>query len=209
LTAPIATPDTVKQAALELAELGQPVTADAVIKQLGGGSQSTVSPLLRDLLPQLGLLRSEASDIPGPVRSALNRAASALWATAREEARLDSEDVRRRYESFLAGQDRELQTISLERDQLAQHNAQLEASLRKQADGHAITQQLLRDRDEELRLSNERYRLAEVELFKLRERLERVEADQGGDRRQFIDLMTQLQTQFAGAAAPVNGGDKG
>jgi hypothetical protein len=179
LTAPIATPETVKQAALDLAELGQPVTADAVIKQLGGGSQSTVSPLLRDLLPQLGLLRSEASDIPGPVRSALNRAANALWATAREEARLDSEDVRRRYESFLAGQDRELQALSAERDQFAQRNARLEASLREQADGHAITQQLLRDRDEELRLSNERYRLAEVELLKLRERLERVEADQG------------------------------
>jgi hypothetical protein len=197
----IATAETVKAAVLHLSENGHPVTADAVIKQIGGGPKTTVISLLREFMPQLGQVRSEAADIPAPVRTILNRVAVMLWNAAQEKARHGLEDLQKRYESFLTGQDEELSSVMAERDQLMQRNVGLETSLGELTDKHAETMQMLRSKEEELQLLTERHRLGESEHLKLRTRLERIEAEQGGDRKQLIELMTRLQTQLVGGTA--------
>lgn len=201
MTGAIATRETVEKAVQALSDAGQSVTADAVIRHLGGGSKSTVTVLLRELLPQLGKVKSDIDHVPPPVRLALNRLATGLWSAAEEEAKLGFLEIQKRYESFLAGQSEDLAVVTSERDRLLERAAEQDASLATINANLLNTEQLLRKAEEELRASEFRNRTLENEVRDLQGRQERIDATQDAERRQLLEFMASFEARFPASSS--------
>jgi chromosome segregation ATPase len=125
-----------------LADTGRIPTVEAVRKALGGGSFSTLSPVLRDWRRQRQTGVPAAGEIPARVREALERATAALWGALREEA--EERAARAREEADARAGDAEA-----ERGEALREVARLEADLARTAERAAREREVLtRERDE-------------------------------------------------------------
>jgi chromosome segregation ATPase len=93
---PIITPETVARAATELLAQGRPVTNAAVLDLVGGGSMSTLVPLLRAWREgQKDQVAREEIEVPGPVMEQVRELAARIWRDATEEAQTATDALRR------------------------------------------------------------------------------------------------------------------
>lgn len=118
---PIITPDAVARAATELLAQGRPVTNAAVLDLVGGGSMSTLVPLLRAWRKdQKERVTREEVEVPETVMEQVRDLATRIWRDATEEAQTATDALRR-----------ELRDLRLEADQqqseLVAHLGKVEA----------------------------------------------------------------------------------
>jgi len=98
----IATRQTVFDAADELQAEGQPVTIDAVIARIGGGSKSTVGPLLQAW--QLKR-KPDVEPMPESLEARARTLASVIWCEAMAKAEPRIVAARREFEIELSARD--------------------------------------------------------------------------------------------------------
>ena len=93
---PIITPDAVARAATELLAQGRPVTNAAVLDLVGGGSMSTLVPLLRAWREdQKERVTREEVEVPETVMEQVRDLATRIWRDATEEAQTATDALRR------------------------------------------------------------------------------------------------------------------
>jgi len=125
-----------------LADTGRIPTVEAVREALGGGSFSTLSPVLRDWRRQRQTGAPAVGEIPARVREALERATAALWGALREE--VEERAARARKEA-----DARAGEAEAERAEALREVARLEADLARAAESAAREREVLtRERDE-------------------------------------------------------------
>ena len=125
-----------------LADTGRIPTVEAVRETLGGGSFSTLSPVLRDWRRQRQTGAPVVGEIPARVRVALERATAALWGALREE--VEERAARAREEAGARAGEAEA-----ERGEALREVARLEAELARAAGSAAREREaLIRERDE-------------------------------------------------------------
>jgi DNA repair exonuclease SbcCD ATPase subunit len=94
--APIITSEAVAHAAGELLAQGKPVTNVAVLELIGGGSMSTLVPLLRAWREdQKERCARDEVDLPDPVLEQVRDLATRIWRDATEEAQAAADALRR------------------------------------------------------------------------------------------------------------------
>ena len=95
---PLITPDAVDRAAQALVARGQPVTNQAIYALLGGGSMSTLVPLVRAWKEaQKERTELDTLDIPEEVLGHARDLAGRIWRDALAEASVASDALRREY----------------------------------------------------------------------------------------------------------------
>jgi chromosome segregation ATPase len=125
-----------------LADTGRIPTVEAVREALGGGSFSTLSPVLRDWRRQRQTNAPAAGEIPARVRETLERATAALWGAFREE--IEERVARVREEA-----DTRAGEAETERGEVLHEVARLEADLVRVAESAAREREaLITERDE-------------------------------------------------------------
>jgi chromosome segregation ATPase len=93
---PIIRPETVARAATELLAQGKPVTNAGVLELVGGGSMSTLVPLLRAWREdQKDRVAREELEVPEPVMEQVRALATRIWRDATEEAQTATDALRR------------------------------------------------------------------------------------------------------------------
>lgn len=131
--APIITPEAVARAAGELLAQGKPVTNAAVLELIGGGSMSTLVPLLRAWREdQKQRCARDEVDLPDPVLEQVRDLATRIWRDATEEAqaaadalRRDLRDLRQEAEQQQGELVAHLGTLEAERDGATEQRDQL------------------------------------------------------------------------------------
>jgi chromosome segregation ATPase len=167
-----------------LAQHGAIPTVEMVREALGGGSFSTISPVLREWRNQQRVTHVVAGDIPPKVREALERATAALWGAFREEI---EDRVARAQE---AAQKRS-EEAEEEREEALQEIARLEAAFGDAEEkGQAQRETLRVERDE----SRQNLTIAREEVATLAERSRQLE-------KQVQALTTELAHAHAETAA--------
>lgn len=169
-----------------LARHGSVPTVEAVREALGGGSFSTISPVLREWRNQQRITSVTAGDIPPKVKEALEQASAALWGTFREEI---EERVAREQE---AAQKRSEEATG-ERDEALREVARLEALLEEERSKAQTERESLRvERDE----ARQNLAVAREEVATFKERTRQLEGQVQGLRdelaaeRQRTDALT-------------------
>lgn len=90
------TPETVAEAAEKLVTQGRPVTNQAIHSLLGGGSMSTISPLVRAWKEDQKERQALAERyVPEPIERLAQELAARIWRDAQEEAGVATEALRR------------------------------------------------------------------------------------------------------------------
>jgi chromosome segregation ATPase len=132
--APIITPDAVARAATELLAQGRPVTNAAVLDLVGGGSMSTLVPLLRAWRKdQKERVTREEVEVPETVMEQVRDLATRIWRDATEEAQTATDALRREMRDLRLEADQQqselvahLGKVEAERDDaISQRDAQL------------------------------------------------------------------------------------
>ena len=134
--ASILTSENVARAASELLAQGKPVTNAAVHELVGGGSMSTLAPLLRAWREEQRKVTREEIEVPDAVMEQLRDLAMRLWREATEEAqaatdalRRDMTDMRTEAERQYAELLDDLRGVEAERDAAKDMLEQVKASL--------------------------------------------------------------------------------
>jgi hypothetical protein len=200
MSARLATKENVEKAVLALSSRGEAITVDSVIRETGGGSKSTVAPILRQLQSTIAGMKSPTADVPASVKSAVNKAMLSIWSAAEEEARHTFEEIQSRYESFLNGQSEELLAASAKVASLQEQNDALNVERDAWLVREAKLASELQASDERSRMLLERNLSLEGQLATTQARLEQFGGLGGQDA--MLALMTRLATQLDQVSKP-------
>lgn len=127
------TSESVAEAADSLLAEGKNPTMNAVREVLGGGSLSTISPLLREWRDQKGQQAAAVIELPDEIRTVIERACTSLWDESNKIASrrvLAAED---RLKEFEINANREQKTLEAELALLEKTNAELVQKIEAQA----------------------------------------------------------------------------
>lgn len=171
------TPEAVAEAAERLVARGQSVTNQAVLEILGGGSMSTIVPLVRAWKAEQKEREALAEvHVPETIAQLAHELAGRMWRDAQREATVATEAL-----------GREMKTL---RQDYAASRAELEENLKQAEQAHDAAQQARRAAEEEaakLRSAHDDLSLAHVRAT------DRIEALQ--------EKVTDLQAALAKAEA--------
>ena len=116
------TKEQIIEAATQLAADGANPSMAAVRKMLGGGSFSTISPILRDWRNSQEQVTAAILDMPAEIKLALEKAGAALWETASGLASREIEKIRQTA-------DKKVGAATLNRNEAVQEIGRLEVQI--------------------------------------------------------------------------------
>lgn len=152
------TPEAIAGAAEKLIAQGRPVTNQAIHSVLGGGSMTTIAPLVRawkeDQKERQALAESY---VPEPIEQLAQELAARMWRDAQEEAGVATEALRR-----------ELKKL---RDNYSEKEADLEANLELARKQHEDAETALNDVQNELDMLQAAYEELTLEHARATEKI--------------------------------------
>lgn len=152
------TPEAVAEAAEKLIARGSPVTNQAVHSLLGGGSMSTISPLLRAWKEDQKERQALAERyVPEPIEQLAQELAARIWRDAQEEAGVATEALRR-----------ELKKL---RDHYSEKQADLEENLKLAGKQHEDAETALHDVQSDLDMLQTAYETLTLEHARATEKI--------------------------------------
>lgn len=152
------TPEAVAEAAEKLIARGSPVTNQAVHSLLGGGSMSTISPLVRAWKEDQKERQALAERyVPEPIEQLAQELAARIWRDAQEEAGVATEALRR-----------ELKKL---RDHYSEKQADLEENLKLAGKQHEDAETALHDVQSDLDILQTAYETLTLEHARATEKI--------------------------------------
>jgi chromosome segregation ATPase len=152
------TPEAVAEAAEKLIAQGRPVTNQAVHGLLGGGSMSTISPLVRAWKEDQKERQALAERyVPEPIEQLAQELAARIWRDAQEEAGVATEALRR-----------ELKKL---RDHYSEKQADLEENLKLAGKQNEDAESALNDVQSELDMLQAAYEELTLEHARATEKI--------------------------------------
>lgn len=126
----IATPERMREVALQLYnDAPASMTISAVTDRLGGGSRSTIGPLLKQLRAELNMPEQPMTAIPAELRTRSDLLIHALMTEAGAQARREFETRSARLDGQLTALEADLAEASTEADELSAAKEELSLAL--------------------------------------------------------------------------------
>lgn len=152
------TPEAVAEAAEKLISRGRPVTNQAVHSLLGGGSMSTITPLVRAWKEDQKERQALAERyVPEPIEQLAQELAGRIWRDAQEEAGVATDALRR-----------ELKKL---RESYSEKEAELEANLELARQQHEDAETALNDMQGETDMLRDAYEALTLEHARATEKI--------------------------------------
>ncbi len=126
----IATPDRIREVALELySRVPSSMTITAVTEIIGGGSRSTVGPILRQIREEVNAAARGATAVPAELRAKADSLIQSLMSEASAQARREYETSVARLDSQMSALEADVADASAEVDALRAAGAKLSRRL--------------------------------------------------------------------------------